>query len=131
MNDEYKVLLVRDNDPARIDEIWALLNANGIAPTPYESLAEARWCEDMNFCGCGIPDHVQAYVRRILAAMGERSESGWQTNNVDAVVRSDSDAILYFVLYTLDAMGLTEHGGGVGGSWLTDAGKKMLADLAA
>jgi hypothetical protein len=35
----------------------------------------------------------------------------------------------YLVLYMLDHLDLTEHGGTVGGGWLTDKGKSVLDAL--
>jgi hypothetical protein len=35
----------------------------------------------------------------------------------------------YLVLYMIDHLELTEHGGSVGGAWLTDKGKAVMAAL--
>lgn len=40
-----------------------------------------------------------------------------------------SDGVRYFVLYLLDHWDLTEHGGSVGGSWLSEKGRDVLAVL--
>jgi len=37
-----------------------------------------------------------------------------------------TEFIRYFVFYMLDSKDWTEHGGGVGASWLTDKGKEIL-----
>ena len=37
--------------------------------------------------------------------------------------------LLQFLMYVLDSYGFTEHGGGIGGCWLTEDGERLLAVL--
>ena len=37
--------------------------------------------------------------------------------------------LLQFMMYVLDRNGLTEHGGSIGGCWLTDKGRRLLTVL--
>lgn len=109
------------------DTTWRL-NEIGIAPIPYENLAELRWYEELKFCGCGCPEEVQQYIASILRAHKERSDSSWAKNNIREAINKPEMAEL-FILYTLDAMDLLEHGGSVGGSWLTKKGEQMMAEF--
>jgi hypothetical protein len=41
------------------------------------------------------------------------------------LVRQQPEAAAHLILYVLDQRGLTEHGGSVNGSWLSDRGKQV------
>lgn len=66
-------------------------------------------------CGCGSPE---AWAQFLLNVLSDPS----QTRGMD-------DGLRYFVLYTLDAMGLTEHGSSVDGWWLTEKGREVQSAL--
>lgn len=72
-------------------------------------------------CGCGDPYAVAQLVLDVLA-LHPLYEGG-------ALAEQPSDGLWYFVLGVLDSLGLTEHGGSIGGGWLTDKGKATLAAL--
>jgi hypothetical protein len=96
--------------------------------------------ETLNWCGCGAPDEAMTFMRDVLAAMNKRSEeniastgldnrenSPWAVNSKALKALVDSETMLGLsYLYMLDGYGLTEHGGYIGGSWLTDKGKHIL-----
>ena len=48
-----------------------------------------------------------------------KKSDGWLRINLE-------DGSAYFIAYALENFNLTEHGGEVGGSWLTDRGKQFL-----
>jgi hypothetical protein len=96
------------------------------------------------FCGCGSPESVARFVRDVLAVYDCRHGHGLSLFNpddrpklkqlwadTDAAVNAlmPSDGVQYFVLYVLTHWDLLEHGGTVGGSWLTEKGKAVLAAL--
>ena len=114
--------------PKSRDEIWTLLNEHGVSPTPYESIVEARWFEDLKFCGCGYPEETRAYLLGILKAIKQRSDSDWKEDTIDQAI-NNPEMFRYFMLYVLDAMGLTEHGSNVGGSWLTEKGIAFVKEM--
>jgi hypothetical protein len=83
-----------------------------------------KFLED-KFCGCGQPEAAAAALLRLLRLHPLHS-------NREAFEQWISDdGIEMLLLYTLDAWKLTEHGGSVGGAWLTEEGKKIRDALAA
>lgn len=75
------------------------------------------------FCGCGSPELAAARLRDILALYPlyeHRTE-------LEAMI--PDAGIPELMLYTLDHFDLTEHGGTVGGAWLSDKGIDVLAAL--
>jgi hypothetical protein len=79
---------------------------------------------DKWFCGCGSPDDAAAALLRLLRLhplYDHHAElDGW----------IDDSGVQYLLLYQLDALELTEHGGTVGGGWLSDAGVAVRDALA-
>lgn len=100
----------------------------------------------LGFCGCGMPEEALKYVRdrlRLLDAawtepgsasvkdvvanyFGENPERKQRWKDIYDAFKDHGE--FYFFWYWADTMGITEHGGSVPG-WLTDHGKKVLADL--
>jgi hypothetical protein len=75
------------------------------------------------FCGCGSPGAAYATVRDILAACPLHRQPGLRT----AMTEDDATSgFWYLTLYTIDRAGLIEHGGSIGGSWLTPKGAHYL-----
>lgn len=84
---------------------------------------ELRVFLDEWFCGCGSPSDATLALLRLL-------ELHPLYEHQDELKRMLPDGGLrYLTLYTLDYFDLSEHGGTVGGSWLTDKGKAVLAAL--
>jgi hypothetical protein len=110
---------------------------------PYANEVQRFYYEDLKWCGCGNPEEALGFMRDVMQVMHDRSEeshkepwtsdyerSAWKrgTDKLDAMLPGTLGLTYY---YMLDAHDLTEHGGSVGGSWLTDKGEKVLAMLAA
>lgn len=95
---------------------------------PSESAAthsEPGWAygvvfTDLHNCGCGQFDERLALVRQILRDCPLYDNERWRTYSTPA----DE-----WVLCLLSDADLIEHGGSVGGSWITDKGKRFLAAL--
>lgn len=87
----------------------------------------------LGFCGCGNPDTAYEALRDTLACFdaGDISDGDWKARceRVDAWFKERGEGYSYLLLYFIDAAGLLEHGGSVGGSWLTEEGKNVLAVL--
>jgi hypothetical protein len=76
----------------------------------------------LDFCGCGDPPSAV----KLAAHFMERMEKKQRLFPEDAEYPNE---VIYFVLYALDSRELAEHGGSVGGAWLTRAGEACLALL--
>lgn len=75
------------------------------------------------FCGCGAPESAAERLRDLLA-MHPLYE-----NRERLKVLVPDDGLEYLLLYMLDHFDLTEHGGSVGGAWLSEKGKAVLEAL--
>lgn len=71
-----------------------------------------------NICGCGIPDKVTRLYHEALKAINDGN-----TNF------TDNELLQAVVLYTLNNFGMTEHGGSIYSSWLTEKGETALKIL--
>lgn len=85
---------------------------------------ELRAFLDEHFCGCGSPPDAYGALLRLLRLHPLHSNRAafdeWITDS----------GVEYLLLYWLDHAGLTEHGGTVGGAWLTPKGESVCAALA-
>ena len=75
------------------------------------------------FCGCDRPDAACERLRDVL-----RLHRLYDHRDEFKRLIPD-DGIEMLITYTLDHFKLTEHGGSVGGSWLSDKGINVLAAL--
>lgn len=82
------------------------------------SPADGMVCMEMGWCGCGNPEDVDRWMVAFLTSGTANSPT----------ITSPLDTVL---AYMADGLGWTEHGGGIGGSWLTDDGLEALANLQA
>lgn len=73
-------------------------------------------------CGCGNPDLVWATIRDYL-----KEREDWANDRIEwKPLETGKD---YLLAYLMDHFGLTEHGGSVGGAWLTVEGERTLRYL--
>lgn len=77
---------------------------------------------ELGGCACGEPERVDDMM---LAYLASREPEGWPK---PAPVGVSEDAAL-LLAYLADMLGWTEHGGSVGGAWLTEDGAAALANL--
>lgn len=85
---------------------------------------ELRVLQGEWFCGCGMPEEASRALLRLL-----RLHPLYE-NQDELQEWIPDDGVRYLLLYQLDRLELTEHGGSVGGAWLTDKGKAALEALA-
>jgi hypothetical protein len=81
-----------------------------------------RWLGD-HFCGCGSPESAAGALLRLLRLhplYEHRKEFEEWISDV---------GVEGLLLYALDRDDLTEHGGAVGGAWLTTQGEDLRAAL--
>lgn len=75
------------------------------------------------WCGCGCPEEAWRVVRDVLALCP-------LYENRDALEQMlPNDGVQMIVLGLLDRLELIEHGGSIGGSWLTPKGEAALSAL--
>ncbi|MGR9130754.1 hypothetical protein ACU8NX_18560 [Rhizobium leguminosarum] len=107
--------------------------ANGMLVGPdgchHDTEAQAMYFDQLGFCGCGSPEEVHKFVCDCLGAFDrEKQEPEWHDaiELIKETVTNDPENAAYFIAYVLDTLNLTEHGGTVGGAWLSDRGKQFL-----
>lgn len=76
------------------------------------------------FCGCGSPEDAAAALLRLLRL------HPLHENRASFEAWIKDSGVEYLLLYQLDRDDLTEHGGTVGGGWLTDKGTALRDALA-
>lgn len=75
------------------------------------------------WCGCGNPELACAALLRLLKL------HPLYDNRAEFEEWIADDGVGYLLFYQLDHMELTEHGGSVGGAWLTPKGGAALKAL--
>ena len=112
---------------------------------PYANQVQRFYFEELKWCGCGNPADALAFMRDALEALWNKSEAG-QAATHGEIINGTNPAyeaasarekellpldcpLALSYRYMLCAHDLTEHGGSVYGSWLTDKGNAVLAML--
>jgi len=90
----------------------------------YEDELEYILLETVGFCGCGSPEDAAKFLMECLETH-EKPEDHDYDKDKEFWSKHGSGGE-YFIRYALDRSGLTEHGGSVGGAWLTDFGNHVL-----
>jgi hypothetical protein len=111
--------------------------------------------ENLKFCGCGSPWTTLKFIKDFLNTIKQKTDNykkkdydknsekyyeEYQSNirNIfefqnksenDNFFSDSQDGIIQFVLYYLNKIEILEHGGSVGGSWLTEHGEIVLKAL--
>lgn len=87
----------------------------------YDTPAEALYYQTMNGCGCGNGNEI--------------AEKAWEIFTAIATNQENKHELIYTDLYHetitqwFDSLDLIEHGGSVGGSWLSEKGKSLYKEL--
>ena len=96
--------------------------------TRADALRVREIIERMKLCGCGTDAAWE--IVSFLLERGNRDEVGWLADK--GFYSSADDASEKWVEFGAKVLGgwdLLEHGGGIGGAWLTDDGKLLLRFL--
>ena len=103
-----------------------------------EPLMDYFMYEKLGLCGCGSPEDSYEAIRRYLHVRKDAHDDTLPYNEIHDRYMSDlhincSDelqyGILQFLMYILDSRGFTEHGGSIGGCWLTESGEMLMIVL--
>lgn len=107
--------------------------ANGCLIGPddchYENEHQAAHYGLLHLCGCGCPEDAYNFCRDVLAAFDRRDRTKeWidAENAVKDIIMKRPDEAAHVIAHLLSHMRLLEHGGSVGGSWLTDDGARIV-----
>ena len=104
----------------------------------YDSPQEAQFYHMLGLCGCGQPDEVHAFLiecakcfdRGIPGLSHKESLKKWdEAGGVDSIatlVTVNPKVAAEFIAHFLEQRDLTEHGGSVYGSWLSDDGYDFI-----
>jgi len=99
--------------------------------------------QGLGFCGCGSRREASEAVRKVLDAYDRKThpwpkespsdDASWKAWHAEREKLEEQalppGAWGQIALYWLTSCGLLEHGGGVGGSWLTPKGEAVLAAI--
>jgi hypothetical protein len=77
-------------------------------------------CDDVGDCGCGYTEGRLEVLRQVLRDCPLYEDERW---------RKYDSPLAEWLLCVMTNADLLEHGGSVGGSWITDKGKRLLAVL--
>jgi hypothetical protein len=87
----------------------------------------------LHLCGCGSPEDAYNFCRDVLVAFDRRENRKDGTKPwVDAervvagIIRERPDEAAHVIAHLLTHLNLLEHGGSVGGSWLTPDGERIV-----
>ena len=98
-------------------------------------------CEDffyyykLEWCSCGTPLIAMACIRDYLRIVDKYSRDKYDCDKEKAESTARfggsvyENELLLCLAYALNAAGFTEHGSGIGASWLTNEGKMFLQVL--
>lgn len=91
---------------------------------------------ELGFCGCGNPEDALGVIREYLSVLKVRHDTkDWSyakyQEGITAIIGKGpmADGLEMLVAYLCDDRKLSEHGGSVGGAWLTVKGESFLRDL--
>ena len=82
----------------------------------YDSKEEFLWIYVMGGCGCGSSEELQEMAWKVFKLFADGSGERWTIYD-----KLEYEAIAHW----LDSLELIEHGTSIGGSWLSEEGKKL------
>lgn len=94
--------------------------------------------ERLGLCGCGVVELTYEAIRLYLQIRKDYHEDKIEYIEISCRYLTDLHidkaddlhfGILQFMAYVLDDKGFTDHGGSIGGCWLTDDGERLLTVL--
>ena len=95
----------------------------------YNNEREAYHFALLKLCGCGNPEEAYSFCYGILKLCDRRDRSAkWidAQGAVKELIRREPEIAAHTFLHLLTNLDLLEHGGSVGGSWLTTDGEKIV-----
>ena len=103
-----------------------------------DPLMDEFWYHDLGLCGCNCPEDTKKAIRKYLHIRKDFHDKELTYEGVVRRYRTDlgidehsqvQHGVLQFMMYVLDKEGYTDHGGSVGGCWLTKKGEMFMGVL--
>lgn len=95
-------------------------DSNGVS---WRTVREWLWCEVLGACGCGSSDELADLCWRVFDESSDFGKPGIYT--------FDNPLAAEVIAHWMDHAGLTEHGGSVFASWLSEKGKAIHGHILA
>lgn len=110
----------------------------------HDTVLNAWYFGELNFCGCGLPEDELALMREVLSALAQRSFENncgprnnyketleqWNSNTIIIkAILGDNERFEHHYLQWLDSLDLLKHGSTVYGSWPNEKGYSVLKML--
>lgn len=100
----------------------------------YENEKQVFHYAVLGMCGCGDPEGAYNFLLNILkladrrAYYASRCSKEWVAleRETTAAIACDPEMAAHVLLHFLTDRNVLEHGGSVGGSWLTDLGAQIV-----
>jgi hypothetical protein len=100
----------------------------------YQNEHQAAHYGLLKLCGCGSPEEAYNFCRDALSCFDRRGchdhppTRDWidAENALKELIRARPDDAAHVFAHLLTNLRLLEHGGSVGGSWLTDNGARII-----
>lgn len=83
----------------------------------------------LNFCGCGCRELGYKALLETLKAYQQGGDRRKWAEDRGGNWGGEGNGYDYLILYLLDAAGVMEHGGSVGGSWPNGEGEAIITFL--
>lgn len=90
----------------------------------WETPLDWLWSGILGGCGCGS---CESLAKKAWKVLKEFSMEGDDWNKRSGIVYKDQVAEV--IAHWMDSKGLTEHGSGVAGSWLSDYGQEVFETI--
>lgn len=95
----------------------------------YDTEWEARSIGTLGMCGCGTPEEAYNFLREVLRVCDRRDRTKeWVSAEavVSKMIAAHPDLTAHILMHFLTDKEVIEHGGSVGGSWLTKTGEEIV-----
>lgn len=100
----------------------------------YDTEKKAAHYGLLHLCGCGSPEEAYNFCRDALSAFDRRGchdkppTREWVNAEevLTAIIKERPDQAVHVLAHLLTHLDLLEHGGSVGGSWLTKYGERII-----
>lgn len=92
----------------------------------------------LKFCGCGRPQDTMEFIRGFLNSIYDKFSKElsyyeqqdnlkhvFEFENKDKELTNTQYGVYQFIANYLDEIGILEHGGSIGGAWLSSEGKQL------